>query len=337
MKWIITAFGLIGSLLIYYYTSSEKVPQAVDSGPNSKKLRIPLKDQKYSKSSNNIESNTKKNSLLPEKCQSFLDQITELTKEELIDEISKKNIRITSTCFKNAAENPIFSGIKECEFKADTLQNNSETCVGALILLKVLNVASNIQEEDYGKVLDSELAALAMQAFFRLSDKLTKEEFEKNGQVFREFMSRFPDDLRVIEAMAGYLMIGGQITGFKDKLAEVDTLLEDFSGKDFKLDRLQIIRHAINNDFESAKKILIELEKIYPGEAELAYFKAAYYWKMKDRNNALLHLNKALSSVAKCSYCSPDAYKVTLESVKKARLGQENLFILGIGLNFDDL
>lgn len=225
----------------------------------------------------------------------------------------------------------------KCQVELEKNEKKLEPCIGSLFLLKSIYIADQTINETVTTMTDSELASFAVKAFFSLNDKMSKLDFENNLEYFEEFHARFPEDTRVIEAYAGYILIGSKVTGIKDYLSEVDGLLKIHEGKDFKIDRLQFIQQVINDDLGKAKEELALLEKYYAHEAEFDYYRAAYAWKLKDKPGAVKYLNLALTKTKNCSFCSPDLYFDTIQRLKSAALGQEGIFALGIGLNFDNL
>lgn len=99
-------------------------------------------------------------------------------------------------------------------------------------------------------------------------------------------------------------------------------------GESFKVDRLHVLKDVLRDKLDTAKEKLDRLDDLYPKEPELAYYHAAYYRKVGNRNMANQYLDKAINFGSACTYCTPELYKETkrpksvfLGSYQKHRMG----------------
>lgn len=78
------------------------------------------------------------------------------------------------------------------------------------------------------KLSDSELAAKIVTLFFSFNDELSKQQLAHNLMYFKEFHDRFPEDSRVKEAYAGYLIISTKIHNLREFDQQINDLLESW-------------------------------------------------------------------------------------------------------------
>ena len=133
------------------------------------------------------------------------------------------------------------------------------------------------------------------------------------------------------------MMIGKKITGENSVDSKIKTIRQDFLGESFKVDRLQVLQEVLNDNLTSAKTTLDRLNEIYPKEADLAYYYAAYHWKQGDKAMAYSYLDKAVGLSKNCSYCTPSVYLDTKAKLEKSKSGDNSAFSISIGLNFENL
>lgn len=300
------------------------------------KSRIPLKQVKYIKQESSVEQKTTKTKILPDECDAFLQTVSYLTQNELFDLIQTGNFELNLGCKQKLTQMSPSLINPDCDFTPQLNKESQAKCLASLSILKAIYITDQVSAVSLRNLTDSELAAFATKAFFTINEKMKVEDYKKNLEYFKEFHERFPEDSRVIEAYVGYMLIGTKITGAQDSQTDIKNILAEQEGKNFNIDRLQVIQYAINDDFERARDAVQNLEKIYPQEADLEYYKAAYFWKMKDKTQTLYYLDLALSKAQNCALCTPGLYKDTKEKLKSAHLGQTELFSVSFSLNFED-
>lgn len=308
----------------------------------SSSSRISLKEARYTKE----RSKDSVKSTFPDSCESTFKDLAQMTASEytniLVDQEQFKSF-FNETCLKNLSSNELFNkyaNAANCNildpnfvFDENTPQSGCSTLLFILKAQYIVDQSSGLKIED---MTSQELAAHFAKMFFNL-DKLDKKSLEENMKLIDSLYNRHSDDPSVVEAYLGYMIIGQQITQESSLDSKIQETFEQSSGKSFRVDRLSILKSIVNKDLTSAKKSLDKLSQIYPNEPELKYYQAAYYWKTKNKNEALNYIKKAINMSSSCSYCTPELYKQTLENLKKAKLGQDNLFSLSIGLNFESL
>jgi hypothetical protein len=297
--------------------------------------RISLKKTRY------INKKQKTVSTFPQECSQALNDLSAQTMEEIMVRLKSKvdfDLFFPIECQQQLQTNKLFLDLaqnSQCQFlQADFVPN--EMCSSLLFALKAFTIADATQDVELSHMSSTELAAHFVKMFFSL-DKLTPENFSKNLELIHTLLERHSDDPSVLEAYIGYTMIGEQISGSDIALEKSRQILTSNMGKHFKVDRLSVLQYVASKDYEGAKTALDRLSQTYAQEPELKYYYAAYYWKQGDRAMANQYLDQAIAMGDKCSYCVPGMYKMTKQQMKKAKLGDEKLFSISIGLNFENL
>ncbi len=297
--------------------------------------RVSLKETRY------ISQRTKEISTFPKECANVLNELAGLTMEEIMVRLKSKvdfDLFFDPNCQEQLKSHKLFLTIannSQCQF----LQQDfvpSEMCSSLLFALKAYTIADNSQDVPVSHMSSDEMAAHFAKMFFSF-DTLTKEGLKINMQMLDVFLDRHPNDENVLEAYVGYSMIAQQITGEKLPSEKIDAIFEKIQGQNFKVDRLSVLKNVINKDYAGAKLTLDRLNQHYAQEPELQYLYAAYHWKQGDRAQANQYLERAIAMGDKCSYCVPGLYKDTLARLKKAKNGDDQLFAISIGLNFENL
>ncbi len=337
-KYLIPSLVLITVVASYLYIAQNS-KTATTPAPLSKQKTIPRKTLKNSKY---IVSATKKVSgAFPVICDSPLRDLSAMTIEEYQSLVSNKDSLISffgKECTDKLFKNEVFLKIlknSQCEL-AENEQKSNDGCLTMMLMLKANFIAEYSQGKNLNDLDSQELAANFTKMFFEL-DKLTKEDFAKNLKLINRLHEMHPNDPDVLEAYLGYMMIGKMITKDDSVTGRIDELMNDHQGESFKVDRMSVLQDILKNDFESAKSTLERLEGLYPQEAELAYYQAAYHWKQKRADLANRYLDKAIKFSQNCSYCTPGVYKDTQARLVGAKPGDDRLFSVSIGLNFENL
>jgi len=334
-------FSLMGIICAYLFFANRNtyLPSSTEIQKNSKlpstSQRINLKQSKVI-----ISKHVAVKSTFPQTCQDSLKDLSAMTAEEyksiLIDQNELKKF-FGEICFqdllKNEAIKKLSSGF-QCDLSKEKM--NEGTCMALLFMLKASFVADTSNGKNSNDMTPEELAANVAKMFFDL-DNLSKENFQKNIKLINTLYELYPNDPNVAEAYLGYMMIGRKITKDDSVSEKIDDIIEKNNGESFKVDRLQVFNEAMNDKLDSAKEILDQLNEKYAREPEISYYYAAYYWKLGNREMANTYLDKAIQLGTNCSYCVPDMYKETKRKLQNAKKGDQNLFSLSIGLNFENL
>lgn len=249
----------------------------------------------------------------------------------------------SNTCLEALKKNKVFNrlakesdcNILEPNFKF-TEEKLNGSCSTLLFTLKAYSIADQTQNIPISQMTSQELAANFVKMFFSF-DSLNKDTLNKNMDLLDQFYEMHKDDLAVVEAYLGYIMIAQQITDENQYNSKLSSILNSQKGESFKVDRLAAIKEVMQNDISKAKETLDELNSYYSKEAELQYYYAAYYWRKNDRSMANTYLDKAIKMSKNCSYCAPSMYLHTKKRIAKAEYGDKTLFSISIGLNFENL
>lgn len=332
---------VLGAASLYYTlsqleTSSSKETKKISNVvPSQPKPRFNLKKAKFV-----ISKEKRIQSTLPGQCHESLKRLTSMTADEYQSLLINKTELIQffgKDCFNKLLTNETFKRLSQ-DFKCDTSNEklDESPCMALLFMLKAYFIADHSLGKKTSEMTAEELAANIAKMFFDM-DKLNKENFKDNLKLISALHEMYPNDPDVMEAYIGYMMIGSKITQDKSVYPLIDDAMDRSLGQSFKVDRLQVFKDILNEKLESTKQTLDKLDQLYPKEAELAYYYAAYYWKQGDRSMANNYLDKAIGLSANCSYCVPSIYHDTKQRIKTAKTGDQNLFSLSIGLNFENL
>jgi tetratricopeptide (TPR) repeat protein len=293
--------------------------------------RVSLKKSKYI-----ISAEAKSMGTFPEVCESALKDLSALTMEEYKDIVINKQTMKTffgEECFRKLLSNKTFESL----IKSSGCQSFTEnSCLTMMFMLKAFFIADHTVGKSPGEMNSQELASNFVKMFFGL-DSLNKEKFQENLKLLNSFYEMHSNDPDVVEAYLGYLMIGKQITQDGSVSSKIDELLASSSGDSFKLDRLNVVKDVIENNLPSAKANLDRLKEQYPQEPDVAYYQAAYHWKQGNREMAGTYLDQAIQLSKNCISCTPDLYADTKRKLGEAQRGDDKLFAISIGLNFENL
>jgi tetratricopeptide (TPR) repeat protein len=340
-KVLILLAVVFGATAIYYLVSQSNISskEKVETGPQVVSLqhqeRINLKKSKFA-----ISKEQQVKSSFPPICHEGLKKLTSMTADEYKSFLTDKAELIHffgKDCLNQLITNETFQKISrdfQCNLKHEKLNENS--CMSLLFIMKAYFIADSSVGKDVNEMSPEELAANIAKMFFDL-DKLNKENFKENISLISALHEMYPNDPDVMEAYIGYMMIGSKITQDKSAYSIIDEIMERSSGESFKVDRLQVFQHILNERPESTKQTLDKLNQLYPKEAELAYYYSAYYWKQGNRTMANNYLDRAILLSKNCSYCAPSVYHDTKKRINNAKEKDPNLFSLSIGLNFENL
>lgn len=347
MKNIIIILSLFSLTTFTYFqlTNESKTitkNQATNKHLSTEKVRTNLKSLKYQITNSSAE----KFYSFSKECSESMQNLTELNSEEIFSQLSiQQNLEhlISLECQNSLKKNELFLKLSksfQCNlFEKELLKSAKsfkDKCAGLFMVLKAYTINDLSSHLSTDQLSGEELAARFVKMFFEI-DTLTKDKFIENNKTMELLYEKYPNDTNVIEAYLGYLMIAGMITNYNGFDSTINEIFKDHLGENFRIDRLQIIKHVAKNKFENAKNTLEELLQFYPKEPELQYYYAAYYWNQNDRNQSLKHLEQAISLSKSCAFCTPDLYKETRMKIKNAQLGDKKLFSLSIGLNFENL
>jgi hypothetical protein len=305
------------------------------SAADTSRERVSLKQTRYKA------LKTKDVSTFPVECAKALDELAAQTMEETMIRLKSNedfDHFFPKDCQAQLRVHKIFTDLadnSQCNFLTENF-TPSESCSSVLFALKAFTIADNTKDVPVSHMTSEEMAAHFVKMFFSF-DQLNQEGYAKNLELINTLLERHGDDANVLEAYLGYAMIGEQITGSTIAQEKSRQILEANMGKHFKVDRLSVLQYVAKKDFGGAKVVLDRLSESYAQEPELKYYYAAYFWKQGDRVTANQYLDQAIAMGEKCSYCVPGLYKETKARMKNAKNGDDKLFSISIGLNFENL
>jgi tetratricopeptide (TPR) repeat protein len=337
---ILLLFGLGGAYVSRQdHKNQQSVVQSIPSRADKK--RTPLKLGRYLPANKTIPSG----GTFPPECHDSLRDLTGMTADEYLEILKSKNAFhsfFTSDCLSQFADSAIYqalTGNGQCRLLDDEYEFSNETmgfCMSFLFALKAFAIAEYARDVPIEKMTSEELAANFVKMFFSL-DKLDKKTFQDNLGLLDVFYQQHGHDPNVIEAYLGYLIIGQQMIGEEMVADKIESIGSTHQGESFKLDRLLVLKSMIKGDLKNTKSALDKMGQIYPREPDLQYHYAAYFWKKGDRAQAIRYLDRAIAMGEECSYCIPALYRETKQRLVRAKPGDQNLFSVSVGLNFENL
>lgn len=342
MRKVFILIAIVLGATLLYYGLSQSNSSSIDETKNISKV-IPLQQKprfNLKKAKFLIPKEKRIQSSLPGQCHESLKKLTSMTADEYQSLLINKAELIQffgKDCFDKLLSNETFKRLSK-EFKCEPSHKklDENPCMALLFMLKAYFIADHSLGKETSEMTAEELAANIAKIFFDM-DKLNQENFKENLKLISALHEMYPNDPDVMEAYIGYMMIGSKITNDKSVYPIIDDVMDRSLGQSFKVDRLQVFKDILNEKLESTKNTLDKLDQLYPKEAELAYYYAAYYWRQGDRSMANNYLDKAIGLSTNCTYCVPSIYHDTKQRIKTAKAGDQNLFSLSIGLNFENL